>query len=90
MPVKHMTQKGGRVSMPGQVFQVGQDGSLSPEPSAEQAKYLMQFEGMFREEAAKKPEPKKPEPKKPEPKKPEPKEAEAKATPKKTAPRGRK
>ncbi len=96
MSVKHMTQRGGRVSIPGQVFQVGQDGSLSPEPSAQQVKYLMQFQGMFRVEAAKKPEPKKPEPKKPEPKKPEPKKpepkkTEAKATPKKAAaPRGRK
>lgn len=86
MPVKHMTQRGGRVSIPGQVFQVGQDGSLSPEPSTEQTKYLMQFKGMFHVEAAKKPEPKQPEPKKPEPKKPEP----VKAAPKKAARQGNK
>ena len=60
MGIRHTKQSGGRVSMPGAIFTVGEDGMLSPAPSKSQIEYLLRFNGMFELVEPKKPEPKKP------------------------------
>ncbi len=62
MDIRHKSQRSGKASVPGQVFDVQGDGVLVPRPTPEQSKMLL-ASGMFEKTEVKKPEPKKEDPK---------------------------